>query len=201
MLKIFAVLRIGLNLLGIRKRILRRRARTEGHPANAPRREGELRMSDQLQDAALRADLVRCTADIVGAYVGNNKTSSDAIPGLIEMVFTSFNRLNGSSASRSAPSRKAAISVKKSVTPDYLVCLEDGKKLKMLKRHLRTNYDMTPEEYRNKWACQPTTRWSPPTMRRNALPSPRKSVWDAIAPKPSTPIRFGRIVQKCTTTN
>ncbi|WP_259779672.1 MucR family transcriptional regulator [Aestuariispira ectoiniformans] len=108
-------------------------------------------MSDQLQDAALRADLVRCTADIVGAYVGNNKTSSDAIPGLIEMVFTSFNRLNGSSASRSAPSRKAAISVKKSVTPDYLVCLEDGKKLKMLKRHLRTNYDMTPEEYRNKW--------------------------------------------------
>lgn len=103
----------------------------------------------------MRADLVRCTADIVGAYVGNNKTSSDAIPGLIEMVFTSFTRLNGGSSQRINSQRKAAVSVKKSITPDYLVCLEDGKKLKMLKRHLRTNYDMSPEEYRNKWGLPP----------------------------------------------
>lgn len=108
-------------------------------------------MSDQIQDAAQRADLVRCTADIVGAYVGNNKTNSEAIPGLIEMVYTSFTRLNTGAIARNGAPRKAAIAVKKSITPDYLVCLEDGKKLKMLKRHLRTNYNMSPEEYRNKW--------------------------------------------------
>ena len=97
------------------------------------------------------SELQELTAKVVAAYVGHNTVSVGDLPSLINNVQTAF---RGLGEEKSAPAKAAlepAVSIKKSVTPDYIVCLEDGKKLKMLKRHLRTVYDMTPEEYRVKW--------------------------------------------------
>ena len=96
--------------------------------------------------------LVALTGSIVAAYVSNNKISVSELPELIRSVYESFSR-----AERSAnqglgelPARPS-ISIKKSITPDYLICMEDGTKLKMLKRHLRTHYGLSPQQYREKW--------------------------------------------------
>ena len=93
--------------------------------------------------------MLRMTTDVVSAYVGNNATTASQIPDLIKTVHGSLNALGEARAAEAAP--KPAVPVRRSVTPEYLVCLEDGKKLKMLKRHLRTTYDMSPEDYRQKW--------------------------------------------------
>lgn len=93
------------------------------------------------------------TTDVVSAYVGNNPLPATDIPDVIKTVYGSLSTLSDPSGGRDA--LRPAVPVRRSVTPDYLVCLEDGKKLKMLKRHLRTNYDMTPEEYRAKWGLPP----------------------------------------------
>jgi predicted transcriptional regulator len=91
------------------------------------------------------------TAEIVSAYVSNNAVPADQIPALINQVHAALARVAaGQSESASEPHRPA-VPVKKSITPDYLICLEDGKKFKSLKRHLRSQYNMTPEQYREKW--------------------------------------------------
>jgi predicted transcriptional regulator len=102
-----------------------------------------------------RTDLLRMTADVVSAYVGNNLLPSGKIPEVINTVYGSLNGINGSGAGSRAEAPKAAVPIRKSVTPDFIICLEDGKKLKMLKRHLRTTYSMTPDEYRVKWGLSP----------------------------------------------
>ena len=89
--------------------------------------------------------------DIVAAYVGNNSVPAAQVPEVIQTVYKSLNALEGESAEPKGEPPKPAVSVRRSVTPEYIVCLEDGKKLKMLKRHLRAAYDMTPDEYRAKW--------------------------------------------------
>ncbi len=90
------------------------------------------------------------TVEIVTAYVGNNTTDTT---GLIDLIRTVYASLNGMGRSEEAAIEKQqpAVSIKKSITPEYLVCLEDGKKLKMLKRHLETTYNLSPDEYRAKW--------------------------------------------------
>jgi len=95
--------------------------------------------------------LLELTTRIVAAHVANNATELEELPFLIERVHGSLVRLNGAEPEDDDKPRPA-IPVKSSITPDYLVCLEDGKKLKMLKRHLKTAYDMTPEEYRERWS-------------------------------------------------
>ena len=91
------------------------------------------------------------TAGIVSAYLSNNPTPAAEIPALISQVHAALVRVsNGRSETPLEPARPA-VSLKKSVTSDYLVCLEDGKRFKSLKRHLRTKYNMTPEQYREKW--------------------------------------------------
>ncbi len=103
-----------------------------------------------MPDQTSHADLLALTTEIVSSHVANNTVSQNEIPGLIEQVFRTLSGLGGHmplSADRPQP----VVPVKKSVTPEYIVCLEDGKKLKMLKRHLKTAYDMTPEEYRERW--------------------------------------------------
>lgn len=109
-------------------------------------------MSDLKKDTASHADLLRMTTDVVTAYLGNNEVDSARVTGVIDTVYKSLANINnnGQRTMRRA-NRKAAVPVKRSITPDYIVCLEDGKKLKMLKRHLRTTYGLTPEEYRIKW--------------------------------------------------
>ncbi len=99
-------------------------------------------------------ELVELTAKIVAAHVANNSVPVADIPDLIHSVHQS---LTGVGAPKEVVEEKPtpAVPLKKSVTPDYLICLEDGKKLKMLKRHLKTAYNMTPEEYREKWGLSP----------------------------------------------
>ena len=95
-------------------------------------------------------ELLALTSDIVAAHVSNNAVPSTELSGLIETVFGTLSGLGGEAAEPEVE-LKPAVAIKKSVTPDHLICLEDGKKLKMLKRHLKTAYDMTPEDYRAKW--------------------------------------------------
>jgi predicted transcriptional regulator len=98
------------------------------------------------------ASLVAFTSSIVAAYVANNKISVSELPDLIRSVHESFVRAEQDDASTAAEKNlRPATSIKKSITPDYLICIEDGIKLKMLKRHLRTHYGLTPQQYREKW--------------------------------------------------
>ena len=108
-------------------------------------------MVDNPKDATDRSEILRMTAQIVAAYVGKNPVAADEVPDVIDTVYNSLRGLDRSGAEQGIEPPKPAVSIRQSVTPDYIVCLEDGKKLKMLKRHLRAVYDMTPEEYRTKW--------------------------------------------------
>jgi predicted transcriptional regulator len=110
--------------------------------------------------AADRSELLALTVEIVAAHVSNNKTESADLPALIRQVYATLAGIGGAGAaavqsSGAGEKPQPAIAVKKSVTPDYLVCLEDGKKLKMLKRHLMSHYKMTPEQYRERWGLPP----------------------------------------------
>lgn len=102
-------------------------------------------MSDNLNET-----LITLTADIVSAHVSNNSVAVNDLPQLIQNVHSALNGLGGQSQQPEArPEPK--VSIRSSIKPDYIVCLEDGKKLKMLKRHLMTHYQMTPDDYRQKW--------------------------------------------------
>src|SRR5215475_11424085 len=97
------------------------------------------------------ATFIELTATIVSAYVSNNSVPASDLPALIDQVHTALTRvLSGHGDARAEPP-KPAVSVKKSIAPEYIVCLEDGKKFKSLKRHLRAQYNITPEQYREKW--------------------------------------------------
>jgi predicted transcriptional regulator len=104
-----------------------------------------------MSDSTDNGNYIQLTAEIVSAYVSNNTVPSSDIPALISQVHAALTRVSGSPGEAPAESLKPAISVKRSITPEYIVCLEDGKKFKSLKRHLRTQYNMTPEQYREKW--------------------------------------------------
>ena len=101
------------------------------------------------------ANYIELAADIVSAYVSNNSVPSGDLPSLISDVHSALMKVGVGVAEAPVEALKPAIPVKKSVTPDYITCLEDGKKFKSLKRHLRTQYGMTPEQYREKWGLQP----------------------------------------------
>jgi predicted transcriptional regulator len=99
---------------------------------------------------------IQLTANIVSAYVSNNTVSSAEIPTLISQVYSALMRVtNGGHVATPAEPLKPAVPVKRSITAEYIICLEDGKKFKSLKRHLRTQYDMTPDQYRAKWNLPP----------------------------------------------
>ena len=100
-------------------------------------------------------NFIGLTADIVSAYVSNNSVPTTEIPALINQVHAALARVSNTRGEFSGDAAKPAIAVKKSVTADFIVCLEDGKKFKSLKRHLRTQYNMTPEQYRDKWSLPP----------------------------------------------
>jgi predicted transcriptional regulator len=99
---------------------------------------------------------IQLTAKIVSAYVSNNTVSSGEIPALIGQVYAALTRVsNGGPVAAPAEPLKPAVPIKRSITAEHIVCLEDGKKYKSLKRHLRTQYDMTPDQYRAKWSLPP----------------------------------------------
>ncbi len=104
-----------------------------------------------MTESANAGDILALTTEIVAAHVSNNTVSVADLPHLINQVYQSLSTI-GSGTVPVAERPQPAVSVKKSITPDYIICLEDGKKLKMLKRHLKTAYNMTPEDYRERWS-------------------------------------------------
>jgi len=108
-----------------------------------------------MADNPTSSPFIELTADIVSAYVSNNTVAASDIPDLINQVHLALVRVSGGAGEIQAEPVKPAVSVKRSVTAEHIVCLEDGKKFKSLKRHLRTQYNMTPEQYREKWGLPP----------------------------------------------
>ena len=105
--------------------------------------------------AARTDDLLKLASDIVAAYVSNNPVPVSELPSMIKSVHSTLGGLSGSTSADMPTAQKPAVTVKKSITPEFIICLEDGKKLKMLKRHLKTAYNMSPEQYRDRWALPP----------------------------------------------
>jgi predicted transcriptional regulator len=101
------------------------------------------------------SNYIELTADIVSAYVSNNTVPASDISVLISQVHSALLRVSNGQGEVVSETLKPAVAVKKSITPEFLICLEDGKKFKSLKRHLRTQYNMTPEHYREKWGLAP----------------------------------------------
>ena len=112
-----------------------------------------------------KCNVLGLTAQIVSAHVSNNSVSPDALPSLIQEVYRTLAGVGKEPASPDRP--QPAVPVKKSVFPDHIVCLEDGKKLKMLKRHLKTAYNMTPEQYRERWGLPPDYPMVAPNYARH----------------------------------
>ena len=107
-------------------------------------------MAEQKDNSLKPEELLSLTSDIVAAHVSNNTVAVSDLPGLIEQVYKTLSSVGG--AGDAAVDRPTpAVPIKKSITPDFIICLEDGKKLKMLKRHLKTAYDMSPDDYRERW--------------------------------------------------
>ena len=96
-------------------------------------------------------DLLVLTTDIVSAHLAGNVVAVSEIPLVIQSVYKTLSALSGGESVVAAQRPQPAVPVRKSITPDYIICLEDGKQLKMLKRHLKTSYNMTPDEYRERW--------------------------------------------------
>lgn len=97
------------------------------------------------------SELLEMTADIVSAYVGNNSVEAEALPGVIQSIHAALAMVKAGGAQPEPEPQEPAVPIRRSITPDFLICLEDGRKFKSLKRHLRTKYDMSPEDYRAKW--------------------------------------------------
>ena len=98
-----------------------------------------------------RSELLEMTADIVSAYVGNNSVAAGELPSLISNIHAALSQVSTGAVEMAPEPKEPAVPIRKSISPDFLICLEDGRKFKSLKRHLRTKYDMSPEEYRAKW--------------------------------------------------
>ena len=119
-----------------------------------------------MTEGANAGDLLALTTEIVAAHVSNNTVSVADLPTLINQVYQSLSTI-GTAPAPAAERPQPAVSIKKSVHPDYIICLEDGKKLKMLKRHLKTAYDMTPEQYRERWGLPPEYPMVAPNYARH----------------------------------
>ncbi len=111
------------------------------------------------------SDVLGLTAQIVSAHVSNNSVTIDALPSLIQDVYRTLASVGREPAQPEKP--QPAVPVKKSIFPDYIVCLEDGKKLKMLKRHLKTAYNLSPDQYRDRWGLPPDYPMVAPSYARH----------------------------------
>jgi predicted transcriptional regulator len=111
--------------------------------------------SSAMNENSSGASYIELTASIVSAYVSNNPVAAQDLSTLINQVHAALTRVSSGQGEVASEPLKPAVSVKKSITADYIVCLEDGKKFKSLKRHLRTQYNMTPDQYREKWSLPP----------------------------------------------
>lgn len=117
-------------------------------------REEVVLMSQETKVNINHKNMLQMTAQVVTAYVGNNNISGSQISDLVKSVYTSLSGLNDVQETSATIKKVPAIAVKRSIKADYLICLEDGKKLKMLKRHLRTTYGLSPDQYRLRWGLK-----------------------------------------------
>ena len=108
-------------------------------------------MTQEVSDNRSHTDVLQMTTQVVAAYVGHNRVGGAKIPEVIESVYASLAGLEGHTELAAKGKQKPAVPIKKSITADYLICLEDGEKYKMLKRHMRTVHGLSPDEYRAKW--------------------------------------------------
>lgn len=139
-------------------------------------------MKDYQDNSTPVHDLVAMVSEVVSAYVSNNKLDANELPDVIQSVFDSFSSVSQKNIQHSA--QKPAVPISKSFNDDFIICLEDGTKLKMLKRYLRTHYDMSPEEYRQKWGLPTTYPMVAPSYaarrsefaKKNGLGKSRKAV-------------------------
>jgi predicted transcriptional regulator len=146
------------------------------------------------------ADLLALAAEVVTAYVGNNTVSPSDLPRVVEAVFKALKGNAGGEIEAEKIKPVPAVSVKKSIRPDFIVCLEDGKKFKSLKRHLRTSFDMSPEDYRAKWGLPADYPMVAPNYaasrselaKKMGLGRPRKKAPAAKAPAAKTQTRKAR---------
>jgi predicted transcriptional regulator len=118
-----------------------------------------------MADHPANQNVLGLTAQIVSAHVSNNSVTPDALPSLIQEVYRTLAGVEKEPPTADKP--QPAVPVKRSVFPDHIVCLEDGKKLKMLKRHLKTAYNMTPEQYRERWQLPPDYPMVAPNYARH----------------------------------
>lgn len=143
-----------------------------------------------MAENSANTDLLGLTAEIVSAHVSNNPVSISDLPNLIQEVYRTLNTM-GQPVVAVAEKPQPAVPVKKSITPEYLICLEDGKKLKMLKRHLKTAFNLTPDQYREKWGLPPDYPMVAPnyTKHRSSL---AKRIGLGTKPRGRPPGRGGR---------
>jgi len=156
--------------------------------------KGELYRKEEWAMAEGSEEFIAIAADIVSAYVSNNSVASGDLAALIANVHGSLVKLATGATEEPAEELKPAVPIKKSVTADFIICLEDGKKFKSLKRHLRTQYNMSPEDYRAKWGLPPDYPMVAPNYAaaRSSLAKSmglgqqrRKAVEAAVAPAPA----------------
>lgn len=112
-------------------------------------------MAEEKTQIVPRLDILRMATDITAAYVGQNKVDNSQVPDIITSVFKTMDGLAIGASEHVERPKKPAVAVRRSVLPDFIVCLEDGRKMKMLKRHLRTAYNLSPDEYRSRWGLPP----------------------------------------------
>ena len=130
-----------------------------------------------------KPELLEMTADIVSAYVGNNTVTAEALPALIANIHAALSGVSSGPVEAEPEPKEPAVPIRKSINPDFLICLEDGRKFKSLKRHLRTKYDMSPEEYRAKWAAERNKHTRPVPgdfSRDNLVPRPDASLMQDV---------------------
>ncbi len=135
-------------------------------------------------------EILGLTAQIVAAHVSHNPVPAQDLPMLIQQVYRT---LAGVSGPAPAPAEKPqpAVPIKKSITPEYVICLEDGKKLKMLKRHLKTAYNLTPEQYRERWGLAPDYPMVAPNYAKHRS-SLAKKIWQGTGPRGGRPSKASR---------
>ncbi|NGM23878.1 MucR family transcriptional regulator [Roseomonas stagni] len=140
-----------------------------------------------MADTTANADLLGLTAEIVSAHVSNNSVAVGDLPALIQDVYRTLAGI-GQPVAETQERPQPAVPVKKSITPEYLICLEDGKKLKMLKRHLKTSFNLTPDQYRERWGLPADYPMVAPnyTKHRSSL---AKRIGLGTKPRPRPPAR------------
>ena len=148
-------------------------------------------MADAEPGQADRHEIIALTAEIVGSYVQHHTLAVDDLPNLIATVGQKLAGLGMAPTEPEAEKPEPAVPIKRSVRPDHIICLEDGKKLKMLKRHLKTHYDMTPDEYRQRWGLKDDYPMVAPdyAATRSAL---AKKIGLGRKPEPAKPVKTPR---------